>query len=111
VPIRLQRAFALIRSGDYSRATAEADALAAEKGATADTVYDTACVCALCAAAARGDKQRVERYAFQAVELLRRAVGKGYQNAAHMKKDPDLDSVRSREDFKRLISGLEARKP
>jgi tetratricopeptide (TPR) repeat protein len=108
--IRLQRAVALVRSGDYSRATAEAEALAAEQFVTAGTVYDAACVYALCAAAARRDTQRVERYASRAVALLRLAVGKGFKDAAHMKKDPDLESLRSREDFKRLINGLEAAK-
>ena len=37
---------------------------------------------------------------------LRQAVAAGYRNAAHMKNDPDLDALRDREDFKRLIASL-----
>jgi hypothetical protein len=39
---------------------------------------------------------------------LRDAVAKGYKDAAHMKKDTDLDPLRSREDFKKLVAELEA---
>ena len=37
------------------------------------------------------------------------AVGKGYKDAAHMKKDKDLDPLRDREDFQKLLAQLEAR--
>ena len=46
----------------------------------------------------------------QAMDLLRQAVAKGYKDAAHVKKDTDLDPIRNREDFKRLIVELEAKK-
>ena len=42
---------------------------------------------------------------------MQQAVQKGYQDVAHMKKDTDLDSLRQREDFQKLIRELEARKP
>ena len=42
--------------------------------------------------------------------MLRDAVAKGYKDAAHMKKDKDLDALREREDFKRLVADLEAKK-
>ena len=35
------------------------------------------------------------------------AVSRGYKNAAHMKKDTDLDPLRQREDFQKLIAELE----
>ena len=31
----------------------------------------------------------------------------GYKDAAHMKKDSDLDPLRAREDFKKLLAELE----
>ena len=49
--------------------------------------------------------------------LLRRTrTGKGYfvdsgvKLAAHMKNDKDLDPLRAREDFKKLITELEKKK-
>ena len=37
---------------------------------------------------------------------LTRAVAAGYQNVAEMKEDADLDALRDREDFKKLVSEL-----
>lgn len=39
--------------------------------------------------------------------MLKAAVAKGYKDAAHMKKDPDLDPLRGREDFKELLAEAE----
>jgi serine/threonine protein kinase/tetratricopeptide (TPR) repeat protein len=106
---RFGRLEALARSGDHVRATAEADALAKVAGATPEMLFDVACSYALSAAAARGDEKRVEQYAARAVELLRQAVAKGFNKADYMKKDPDLDLLRTREDFKKLIAELESK--
>jgi hypothetical protein len=40
---------------------------------------------------------------------LRQAVQKGYNDAAHMKKDPDLDPLRSHPEFQKLLQELEAK--
>ena len=48
----------------------------------------------------------VQFYGDQAMAMLRDAVAKGYKDAAHMKKDTDLDPLRQREDFKKLLSEL-----
>jgi hypothetical protein len=42
-----------------------------------------------------------------AAGLLRDAVTKGWKNADHMKKDSDLDSLRKRDDFQKLLAELE----
>jgi hypothetical protein len=42
------------------------------------------------------------------VEALRQAVAKGYKDAAHLKKDPDLDPLRGRGDFQKLLAEVEA---
>ena len=42
--------------------------------------------------------------------LLTRALFKGYTNAAHMKQDRDLASLRDRPDFQKLLAQLEAAK-
>lgn len=44
------------------------------------------------------------------MELLQKAVKAGYNDAAHMAKDADLDSLRGREDFKKLLAKLEGKK-
>jgi hypothetical protein len=36
-------------------------------------------------------------------------VSKGYKDVAHMKKDTDLDPLRQREDFQKLIAELEGK--
>jgi hypothetical protein len=70
-----------------------------------------------CAARKDGKATKEERakhvqfYADQTMAMLHDAVTKGYKNAAHMKKDTDLDPLRSREDFKKLIAELEATAP
>jgi hypothetical protein len=48
-----------------------------------------------------------EAYADRAVELLRRAVQAGWRDAAHMRKDTDLDPLRGRDDFQKLFRQLE----
>ena len=61
------------------------------------------------AAAAKSDQLLCERYSKRAVELLRNAEGSGFKAGAHMKKDVDLEPLRSREDFKKLLADLEAK--
>ena len=58
------------------------------------------------------DKQRKEAaqfYGEQAMKLLRDAVSKGWKNVAHMKTDTDLDPLRQRDDFKRVVEDLEGK--
>jgi tetratricopeptide (TPR) repeat protein len=104
---RLQRAVSLVHSGDHSSAVAEANAVAEAKDAQADHLYDAACVCALASSSVKQDTKVAERYASRAVELLQQSVAKGFKNVAHMKKDTDLDGLRGRDDFKKLMAQLE----
>ena len=46
----------------------------------------------------------------RAMQWLHRAVQAGFRDAAHMKKDTDLDALRERDDFKKLLAKLEAKK-
>lgn len=79
------------------------------------STYGLACARALCSAAV-GEGKAVptaeeqatkQRYADQAMEALRQAVAGGWENLPWMKIDPDLDSLRSRDDFQVLIRSLE----
>jgi hypothetical protein len=49
----------------------------------------------------------VQFYGDAAMKLLRDAVGNGYKDVAHMKKDTDLAPLRQREDFRKLVAELE----
>jgi serine/threonine protein kinase/tetratricopeptide (TPR) repeat protein len=49
----------------------------------------------------------LEFYGDQAVAMLRFAVSKGFRDVARLKKDKELDAVREREDFKKLLAELE----
>ncbi len=82
----------------------------------AGDAYDAACSLALCIPIVDQDpqadagrrKQRTEFYGEQALAMLRTAVTKGYTDAAHIKEDSDLDTLRQRDDYKKLLAGLEA---
>jgi hypothetical protein len=68
------------------------------------------CLCIVAKHDKLDDKQRkeaVQFYGDAAMKLLREAVSKGYKDVAHMKKDADLDPLRQREDFQKLIAELE----
>jgi serine/threonine-protein kinase len=113
VRFRLRRSLSHARTGkgDYSKAVADAVALSTSS-VPSSTLYDAACVCALASVSVKADASRADKYAGCAVKLLTRAMERGhFKNAAkvaHMKKDSDLDSLRSRGDFKKLVAELEA---
>ena len=79
-----------------------------------DDAYDAACnLCQCIPIVANHDKldgkQRKEAaqfYGDAAMKSLRDAVSKGYKRVAHMKKDTDLDSLRQRDDFQKLVAEL-----
>ncbi len=77
-------------------------------GPTSEETYDAACVYALAAGLLRPvDAPGADSHALQAVLLLRRAIAKGFKDRAHMEADPDLEALRSREDFRRLVEELD----
>ena len=52
-------------------------------------------------------QEAAQFYGDAAMKFLRDAVGKGYKDVPHMKKDTDLEPVRQREDFQKLVADLE----
>ena len=58
---------------------------------------------ALATLKAAGNKQE---YADLAMRMLRYAVQSGFNDGAHMAKDKDLDLLRHREDYKKLLKSL-----
>jgi tetratricopeptide (TPR) repeat protein len=105
--LRLKRASNLLNLKDHVRATADAQAMAASARATGQDVYNAACVYAFAARCAQEDPPLAEAYASRAVRVLRQAVAKGFQNPARLKTSSDLDSLRFREDFQKLLKELE----
>jgi tetratricopeptide (TPR) repeat protein len=102
-------ALAQVRAGQADKAVALAEELARSPQAAANTLYDCACVCALAAGASK-DAATAERHAARAIGLLRDAIAKGYKDAAHIKQDTDLDALRKRDDFQKLLAELKAKK-
>jgi hypothetical protein len=49
----------------------------------------------------------VQFYGDETMKMLRDAVGKGFTYAGHGARDPALDPLRDRGDFKKLIEELE----
>jgi tetratricopeptide (TPR) repeat protein len=113
--LRLERADTLAHLGKHAEATAEADALAREEVIEAESLYQSACIFSISSEAVHrdtkisaADRQKLSaQYAARAVELLARSHAAGYfKDPAHLqtlKKDSDLDPLRSREDFKNLF--------
>ena len=74
---------------------------------TIGAIYDVACTHALMIAKAEDRSKQADL----AMNWLQQAVAAGYKDAAHMKKDTDLDGLHKREDFKKLIAELESKAP
>ena len=105
---RAARATTRLQMGQVAEAVAEVDELTRNASWSGAQWYDFACVYAVASGKAADKKQA---YADRAMDLLRKAVRAGYNDAAHMARDSDLDPIRGREDFKKLIEGLAKRSP
>jgi tetratricopeptide (TPR) repeat protein len=97
-------------------AAVETAAKAKERaGDKADLLYNAACLYALCAGAAKSasppaplpEGARGDKLADEAMQLLRQAVAEGYKDIEHLKKDDDLNALREREDYKKLLESLD----
>jgi tetratricopeptide (TPR) repeat protein len=108
-----------LRLGQHAEAAAAAEEYARLAVRPAGDLYPAACYLARCVPLAEKDaklppsrrQELAEGYAARAVALLRQAVQKGYNNVPHLKKDPDLDALRQRPDFRELLADLEAKAP
>jgi tRNA A-37 threonylcarbamoyl transferase component Bud32 len=85
------------------------------KRVDAVSLYNAACFRSATAAVIRaadqtpaGSKQ-AEAEADRAMAWLKQTIAAGYKDAAHIAKDKDLDALRSREDFKKLLADLESK--
>jgi hypothetical protein len=118
--LRFARAAALVHTGEHARATAEARALTEGASTPGPACYSAACVYSLASAAvARDDRlpqaerdALAEQYAARALELLTRARDAGFfktaAGLAGLKRNTDLDPLRSRAGFQMLLAQLES---
>ena len=102
---RVQRAVARMHGGEAAEAVVEIEQLLDAADWTADRWFDIARVYAVASGTVAG---RGPEYSDRAMELLNRAIDVGYQDVARLSTDAELDSLRGREDFRRLIAALEA---
>ena len=91
-----------------TEAVAEAAELTKSSNWNVGQWYDFACVYAV-ASGKIADKKA--EYADRAMALLQQAVKAGWKDAAHLKTDTDLDPLRDRADFMKLVADLEKRFP
>jgi tetratricopeptide (TPR) repeat protein len=109
---RMQRALTLAHLTKHAQATAEANEVVQSEKLPNYLRYDAACVFAVASAAVRDNQKLAEQYAVHAVELLRLVYQRGYKDEPDLKDDKNLDALRSRKDFQKLLAELEAkRKP
>jgi eukaryotic-like serine/threonine-protein kinase len=113
IALRVQR---FQKSGDLAECRASAEMLEKLNQTDAMSLYNAACcramVASLQAKAKDPDAVRLAKQeADKAMAWLTKAVALGYKDAAHMKKDTDLDALRDRADFKKLVADLETKSP
>jgi serine/threonine protein kinase/tetratricopeptide (TPR) repeat protein len=113
--------FTLVKScagtGDHTAALHAAEKLRDLGWDPPATAYDAGCALALCVAIVgqvdRGTKEdrakQARFYSDKAMAMLRDAVARGFRNGRHMKEDPDLISLRAREDFQMLLAELKGK--
>jgi tetratricopeptide (TPR) repeat protein len=106
--VHLRRATSRLQAGMVAEAVAEVAELTKTPFSPAPAWYDFACVYSV-ASGKIADKKA--EYGDRAMELLQKAVQAGYQGAAQLQKDTDLDPLRDRADFKALLADLEKRFP
>ena len=89
-----------------SALSSEAQAkLGANHPDTIAAIYDIACTHAQMIAKAEDRSKQADL----AMDWLQQAVAAGYKDVAHMMKDADLDPLRERQDFKKLMADLEVK--
>ena len=101
---RASRAISRLNAGMVAEAVAEVAELTKLPNWNVGQWYDFAYVYA--AASGKIADKKAE-YAERAMELLRKSVKAGYKDVAHLKQDKDLDPLRERDDFKKLLAELQ----
>jgi serine/threonine protein kinase len=101
--------------GDHYKVAATGGELASFGYEPPKDTYNAACLLARCVTLADKDaalpqarrQELAQSYSQQAMVLLHQAVAKGFNDLALMEKDTDLESLRSKEEFRKLLAELE----
>jgi tetratricopeptide (TPR) repeat protein len=104
--LRARRATSRLNAGQVAEAVAEVAELTMSPNWNTTQQYDFACVYSV-ASGEIADKKA--EYADRAMELLQKAANAGFKDATHIKADKDLDPLRDRDDFKKLLAEVEKR--
>jgi len=102
-----------VKCNDAAGCRATAEMWEGLERSDAESLYNAACWRAVTAAVIRaGDESEnaakdAAAEANRAMDWLKRAVAAGFNDAAHMEQDTDLEALRTRDDFKQLIAELE----
>jgi TPR repeat protein len=102
----LMRVSALAQQGKDRDIPETAEKLRELSPKDADHLYDVACCYGIAAVAATDEKQALSHQR-RAMATLREAIAAGFNNADHMRSDPDLRALRDRDDFQKLVTELQ----
>jgi serine/threonine protein kinase/tetratricopeptide (TPR) repeat protein len=103
---------------DHAAAAAAAEEFLAAATKPQQDAFQTACLLAGCARLARQDPSRdeaargelAEAYAGRAVAALRAAVRNGFHDSEKLQKADELEPLRARADFQKLLAEVESQK-
>jgi serine/threonine protein kinase/tetratricopeptide (TPR) repeat protein len=101
------------KAGDAAGCRRTAEMWEGSKYTDADSLYNAARLRAVTAAVFRAAEEspaggeKADAEADRAMAWLKQAVAGGYRHAALIKQDKDLDALRDREDFRKLLAELE----
>jgi hypothetical protein len=100
------------KTGDAAGCRTTAEMWEKLNRADAESLYRAACMRAVTAAVLRTTDQAEAATAEEdrALAWLKQAVAAGYKDIARMAKDKDLDPLRNREAFKKLLAELQSKK-
>jgi tetratricopeptide (TPR) repeat protein/tRNA A-37 threonylcarbamoyl transferase component Bud32 len=117
VRLQTRRAMMLVNMGDPVKVELEVEAAAKSPSLSGDFAYDLACALSLASKflsdqghTDTGKLEDIERFQARAVSLLEKSASMNFLSQPkvleHSKKDNDLDPLRDREDFKKLIASV-----
>jgi hypothetical protein len=93
------------KSGDHRLAAKQlAEELA--KPIPAPNYWDAAVAYSLCVRAAKGDEKLQAEYGDLAIATLKKSIASGSGHFGRFYKDKDLDPLRDRDDFKKMLESL-----
>jgi eukaryotic-like serine/threonine-protein kinase len=108
---QIMRVRYVAKSGDHRLAANQAAAALAKpnRGLGYWYYWDAALAYSLCVRAAKNDPKLQTEYGDLAIATLKKSLDMGFNDLDLIKKDPDLEALRGRNDFRKLVAQLEAK--